>query len=123
MPEKTILVVDDDPSIRFLLRLIFEGAGYRVTEAQNGISALIRIKDEMPDLLVTDMMMPVMDGGALIERLRSEASTAGMRILAVTANPRAQEAAGNADAVFGKPFDRSELLAIVSELLAEESNK
>ena len=123
MPEKTILVVDDDPSIRFLLRLIFEGAGYRVLEAQNGISALIRIRDEVPDLLVTDMMMPVMDGGALIERLRSEASTAGIRILAVTANPRAQEAAANADAVFGKPFDRSELLAIVSELLAGESNK
>ena len=121
MPAKRIMVVDDDPSIRFLLRLIFEGAGYRVTEAQNGIAALIRIKGELPDLLVTDMMMPRMDGGALIEHLRSEASTASLRILAVTANPRAREAAARADAVLGKPFDRSELLGIVSRLLLQES--
>lgn len=115
--------MDDDPSIRFLLRLIFEGAGYRVTEAQNGIAALIRIKDEFPDLVVTDMMMPVMDGGQLIEHLRAEPATASVPILAVTANPRAKAAAAYADAVFAKPFDRAQLLAMVSKLLGEESTE
>ncbi len=123
MPGKRILVVDDDPSLRFLLRLIFEGAGYHVSEAQNGIAALIRIKYEVPELLITDMMMPMMDGGELIKRLRSDPSTAGFRILAVTANPHAREAAANADAVLAKPFDRSELLAMVRKLLAEDSTE
>ncbi|HEX9099615.1 MAG TPA: response regulator [Candidatus Dormibacteraeota bacterium] len=52
--------------MRFLFRLIFESAGYEVTEAQHGVAALIRIKNALPDLVVTDMMMPVMDGGELI---------------------------------------------------------
>ena len=118
---KRILVVDDDPSIRFLLRLIFESAGYQVTEAQHGLAALIHIRDAIPDLVVTDMMMPVMDGGELIKHLRSEPHTSGLPILAVTANPRSREAAENADAVLPKPFDRSELLARVSMLLAAET--
>jgi CheY-like chemotaxis protein len=118
---KRILVVDDDPSIRFLLRLIFENAGYHVTEAQHGVAALIHIKDAVPDLVVTDMMMPVMDGGELIKHLRSEPLTSGLPILAVTANPAAKEAAGSADAVLRKPFERSELLARVGMLLALET--
>src|ERR1700682_3577367 len=104
---KTILVVDDDPIIRFLLRLIFESAGYAVIEAQHGLAALIRIKDVLPDLVVTDMMMPVMDGGELITHLRSDPRTAGLRILAVTGNPEARESAGAADVVMGKPFPQS----------------
>lgn len=120
MPGKRILVVDDDPSTRFLLRLILESGGYEVTEAQNGIAALIRIKDTVPDVLITDMMMPMMDGGALIEHLRSQPQTAGLPIMAVTANPQAPETR-NADAALGKPFARSALLATVNRLLAEES--
>lgn len=120
MSGQQILVVDDDPSTRFLLRLIFESGGYKVDEAQNGIAALIRIKDELPDLVVTDLMMPMMDGAALIERLRSDARTADILIMAVSANPNAREVASRADHVLGKPFDRSELLAIVGELFAKE---
>ena len=118
MSSKRILVVDDDPSVRFLLRMIFESSGYDVTEAQNGVAALILIVDATPDLVVTDMMMPVMDGGELIKRLKSEPRTARLPILAVSGNPEARESAGAADAVMGKPFDRSALLAAVSSLLA-----
>jgi len=117
---KRILVVDDDPSTRFLLRLIFEGAGHDVSEAQHGVAALIRIKDALPDLVVTDMMMPVMDGGALIKHLRSDPRTACLPILAVTANPETMEAAGEADVVLGKPFLQSTLLATINSLLAEK---
>lgn len=114
---KRILVVDDDPSTRFLLRLIFERAGYHVTEAQHGVAALIHIKDTLPDLIVTDMMMPVMDGGELIEHLRADPVTAGLLILAVTANPRAKATAVEADLVMGKPFLQSTLLDNVASLL------
>jgi CheY-like chemotaxis protein len=120
MSGKKILVVDDNPSVRFLLRLILESAGYEVTEAQHGVAALIRIKNALPHLVVTDMMMPVMGGGELITQLRSDPGAAGLRILAVTANPAATEVAGGADAVLGKPFRQSTLLATVSSLLAEQ---
>jgi CheY-like chemotaxis protein len=115
-----ILVVDDDPSMRFLLRLIFENSGYDVNEAQNGVTALIKIKDVLPDLIVTDMMMPVMAGGALIGHLRSDPRTAGLRIPAVTADPDAKKAAASANVVLAKPFIQSTLLASVSSLLGEE---
>ena len=118
MSVKRILVVDDDPSIRFLLRMIFESSGYEVSEAQHGVAALIRIKDALPDLVVTDMMMPVMDGGALIKHLRADPRTARLPILAVTANPRAREAAKEANVVMGKPFLQSRLLAAANSLLA-----
>lgn len=116
---KRILVVDDDPSVRFLLRLILESAGHEVSEAQHGVAALLRIKAALPDLVVTDIMMPVMDGRALIKHLRSHARTVGLPILAITANPGAMEAAGEADCVLGKPFARATLLATITSLLAK----
>jgi CheY-like chemotaxis protein len=120
---KRILVVDDDPSTRFLLRLIFEGAGHHVTEAQHGVAALIHIRDVLPDLIVTDMMMPVMDGGELIEHLRADPRTAELLILAVSANPHAKRAAAEADLVMGKPFDQSTLLDNVASLLERGSSR
>ena len=121
MRVKRILVVDDDPSMRFLLRLILEGVGYEVSEAQNGVAALIKIKDEMPDLVVTDMMMPVMDGGELITHLRSSPRTADLSILVVTANPDAREAAAQANYVLVKPFHQSMLVATVNSILVEQT--
>ena len=118
MHGKMILVVDDDPNMRFLLRLIFESRGYEVTEAQHGVAALIRIKNALPDLVVTDIKMPVMDGGELIKHLRSDPQTADLPILAVTANRYAQTDAADADVVLDKPFRHSALLSAVQSLLA-----
>jgi CheY-like chemotaxis protein len=100
--------------------MIFESSGYEVTEAQHGVAALIKIIDATPDLVVTDMMMPVMDGGELIKRLKSDPRTARLPILAVSGNPGAKESAGEADLVMGKPFDRAALLAAVNSILAFE---
>ena len=114
---KTILVVDDDPSIRFLLRLIFEGGGYEVSEAHHGAAALSQMQDTLPDVLVTDIMIPVIDDGELIERLRSDPRTAALRILVVSGNPDAIEVARKADAILKKPFLPANLLATVNSLL------
>ena len=119
MHGKMILVVDDDPNMRFLLRLIFESRGYEVIEAQHGVAALIRIKSALPDLVVTDIKMPVMDGGALIKHLRSHPQTADLPIVAVTANGSAQAVAAEADVVLDKPFHHSALLSAVQSLLSE----
>ena len=120
MAGKLIMVVDDDPSVRFLLRLIFESSGYQVSEAHHGIAALIRIKNAVPDLVVTDIVMPVMDGGALIKRLKSDPKTAEVPIVAVTGNADAKARAVDADVIMSKPFHQSALLAIVDSLLGAE---
>jgi len=101
----TILIVDDDPSTRFVLRLILEREGYDVVEAGNGAAALDLIRpDPLPDMVMTDLMMPVMTGVELIRRLRSET----MRIVVVSSNPEAAESL-EVDAVVTKPFTASKL--------------
>ena len=112
-----ILVVDDEPDLRFLLRRIFEGAGHQVTEAGHGAAALDEVATAPPDLVVTDMMMPVMDGAELIRRLRADPATAQIPILAATGDPRL---AGGADTVLTKPFRSAELLAAASTLLEQK---
>ena len=118
MAGKRILVVDDDPAVRLLFKLIFESAGYQVSEARNGIAALILIRDSPPDLVVTDMVMPEMGGQELIARIRADKRTARVPILAVSAHPASREQASSADAVLSKPIDRLGLLATASTLLA-----
>ena len=80
-------MVDDEPDERFLLRRVFERAGHDVTDAADGSAALGIVRESPPDLVVTDMMMPVMDGVELIRRLRGDPATAGIPILASTGDP------------------------------------
>jgi CheY-like chemotaxis protein len=100
---RKILVVDDESSMRFLLRIIFEGEGYEVLEAHHGAAALERVNESRPNLVVTDLMMPVMNGRDLVGRLRADPETASIPILLITANPNAEVPA--VDATVGKPFD------------------
>ena len=117
--KKRILVVDDNPSMRDLLRLILEGSGYQVSEAPHGWSAMAQMEASLPDLVMTDMMMPVMDGEQLVRRLRSNRRTACVPILVLSANPNARDIASKADAVLGKPFNRASLLETVGSLLGQ----
>ncbi|MBA3843025.1 MAG: hybrid sensor histidine kinase/response regulator [Actinobacteria bacterium] len=104
-----ILVVDDESSMRFLIRMIFEAEGFEVVEAHHGTAALERLKETpRPDLVVTDLMMPVMGGRELIERLRANPETAEIPILVVSAN--ANITVPGADAALPKPFDSDALL-------------
>lgn len=107
------MVVDDEPDIRFLLRITLEGAGYGVVEAAHGEAALEQVRRSRPQLVVTDWMMPRMDGGELIERLRADESTRAIPILIVSST---RAAPGSADAVLEKPFDLDELIVVVDEL-------
>jgi CheY-like chemotaxis protein len=111
-----ILVVDDEPDQRFLLRRIFERAGYEVIDAGDGAAALRIVREAPPDLVVTDMMMPIMDGVELIRRLRDEPATAGIPILAASGDTHL---AGTADAVVPKPYLWKHLLAVAAGLLNE----
>jgi CheY-like chemotaxis protein len=110
----SILIVDDEPDVRFMIRLILEHAGHQVTEAANGAMALQRIQEKLPDLIVTDIMMPVMNGVEFIARLRADPVMSGIPILAVTGDP---ERAGEADATLAKPFVPKDMVAFAASLL------
>jgi CheY-like chemotaxis protein len=105
---RKVLVVDDESNMRFLLRMVFELEGFEVVEAHHGAVALKLVKEEQPDLVVTDLMMPVMGGRELIERLRADAETADIPIIVVSATATA--AVAGADAALSKPFEIDALL-------------
>ena len=111
-----ILVVDDEPAQRSLLRRILERAGHEVFDAGDGAAALQAVRESPPDLLVTDMMMPVMGGAELIRRLRCEPATAGIPILAASGDP---SLAVGADAVCTKPYSWRHLVEVADALLGE----
>lgn len=110
----TVLVVDDEPDIRFVLRITLELAGYSVIEAAHGEAALERVRVSRPELVITDRMMPRMGGGELIERLRADEGTAAIPIVMLTGTSGAQ---AGADAVLTKPFEPDELLGLVATLI------
>ncbi len=114
---KTVLVVDDDGDMRFMLRILLERGGYQVTEAGDGQAALLSIKANKPDLVVTDMRMPRMDGGELIERLRSDEDTARLPIILVTAYAVLPVTSELADATIPKPFAPERVVSTVTNLL------
>jgi CheY-like chemotaxis protein len=115
-----ILVVDDEPDQRFLLRRTFERAGHEVSEANDGAAALRAVRELAPDLVVTDIMMPVMDGVEFIRCLRGDPATAHILILAASGDTHL---AGAADAVLPKPYAGHDLLAIANALLKEGSDR
>jgi CheY-like chemotaxis protein len=121
--KKRVLVVDDIPVERELLRLILEDGGYEVDEAQHGSDAITQMGDPLPDLVMTDLMMPVMTGQQLVQHLRSDRRTALVPILVLSANPNAAKIAAQADAVVGKPFERANLLATVNALVRRATSE
>ncbi|WP_285502386.1 response regulator [Actinokineospora sp. NBRC 105648] len=109
-----ILVVDDEPDLRFILRHYFEQAGHQVREAGHGADALERVRESAPDLVVTDLMMPVMDGVDLMRHLRADPATAGIPVLAATGDP---QLATLADLTVTKPYRRQAIIAAAEALL------
>ena len=109
-----ILVVDDEPDERFLVGRALKKQGHDVTVAGNGAAGLKVAQEQVPDLVVTDIMMPVMDGVEFIRQLRCDPATARIPILAATGDT---QLAGAADAVMTKPYDDPQLIMLVNSLL------
>ena len=114
----SVLVVDDDPSIREVVALTLEDEGYRVETAANGCEALKKMRDDPPSGVVLDMMMPVMDGPAFLRACRSDPSCRGVPIVVMSANRKAADALALGAAAFvAKPFDLDVLLGALAGLL------
>ncbi|MEH6388941.1 MULTISPECIES: response regulator [Pseudomonas] len=113
-----ILLVDDEPSILFTLAILLEEEGYRVISADHGRDALSRLAEELPDLIITDFMMPYLTGAELIEAVRAEPKYAGIPILIMSAAlPAGIDPHEIADAYLQKPADLDELLSVIKRLL------
>jgi len=112
-----ILVIDDEAAMRFLIRMAFELAGHDVDEAANGQAALDVIESgPVPDLIATDYMMPVMNGGELIGRLRRDPRTRAVPVLMISASPGAEQRS-DPDLFLRKPFDPVTLADQAEELM------
>ena len=113
MPKK-ILIVEDEANIRELLRLYLEREGYTVLEAENGVEGIKKWKSDKPDMLLLDVMMPVMDGWAVCREIRAESD---VPIIMLTAKGETADRVSGlemgADDYIVKPLEMPEVLARV----------
>lgn len=116
-----ILVVDDEPDMRFLARVFLEKAEHSVVEAEDGESALGKIVKDKPDIVLIDVMLPGEDGWEICKKIKSIDETKGIPVAMFTirssddAVERSMKC--GADAHIKKPFEREELLATIDRLL------
>ncbi len=117
----TILVADDEDSLRLLIRTTLENPEITILEASDGITALEMARQELPDLIVLDWMMPGKNGLEVVRELRADRRTAGVAILMLTAmgqeKDRKEALAIGVQAFLVKPFSPLELLERVQAVL------
>ena len=120
--DRTVLIVEDSDDARYFMRLALEQLGYLVVEAENGAVALEVAERERPDIILMDLSLPVMDGMAATEKIRSSDGFRGIPIVAVTAHQetdfRAGAKAAGFDAYVTKPIDMDFLSELIKGLLA-----
>jgi DNA-binding response OmpR family regulator len=125
MSQKKILIADDEPNIVISLEFLMKREGYAVSVARDGVAALAAIRDERPDLVLLDVMMPGMSGLDVCQAVRADESLAAVKILMLTAKGRdtdvAKGTALGADAYMTKPFATRELAEAVRRLLGTDA--
>lgn len=118
---KRLLVVDDDPGLLLAVSDTLRTEGYDVSTARRGADAMVRVAEALPDLIISDIRMPGMDGYQLVRNLRSNARTRLVPIIFLTAKDevadRIQGFRTGVDAYITKPFEPDELTAIVAGIL------
>jgi CheY-like chemotaxis protein len=117
----TVLVVDDEPAIRTMVRRMLARLPYTVVEARDGDEALTYVRREPPDLILLDIVMPRLDGWAVLRTLQEEGFTPDVPVVLISGNVVLDDAAARelgAAAVLPKPFQLTAVRALVQELLA-----
>jgi two-component system response regulator VicR len=124
MPNK-IMVVDDEPDVVDLVRLVLESDGFSVVTAYSGKECLEKVGKEMPDLVLLDIMMPQMDGWEVYSRIKANPGTTDIPVAMLTAKSQSIDKmiglhVVKVDDYITKPFGRSELLERVKKILKEK---
>ncbi len=117
-----IMVVDDEPDIRYLLREMLEKEGYEVVEAGDGRECLEKLKKERPDLILLDVMLPGMLGWEVSRRIKEEEATRSIPVAMLTVRTAEEDKVKSleeslADWHISKPMDRKKLIETVKWLL------
>jgi len=122
-----ILVVEDDPDLRRILKLQLVSRGFDIHEAENGAEGFRAVQAEPPDCVILDLMMPVMDGFGFLKRLRSILATQDLPVLILTASEDERNKVRGfqyqADAYMSKPYDLEELTVQVEKLVEAAREK
>lgn len=118
-----VLIVDDRSDNRYLLRALLQGHGFAVSEAENGSTALARARTQRPDVIVSDLLMPVMDGYTLLREWKADPGLASIPFIVYTATytePRDEKLALDlgADAFIVKPAEPDAFMEVVANALA-----
>ena len=119
---KKILIVDDEKDVLLMLEKRLTAEGYSVITTTKGTSAIALAKSQHPDIIILDIVMPVMDGGEVAAKLREHPLTRNIPVIFLTALlSKTEEYHENrmigSNITFAKPFDTEELLARINELL------
>jgi DNA-binding NarL/FixJ family response regulator len=118
---KRLLVVDDEPNLLVAVGACLRGEGFDVVTARGGAEALVRVAETVPDLIVSDVRMPGMDGYQLARQLRSSPRTALTPVVFLTAkdetSDRIEGFRAGVDAYLTKPFEPDELVAVIHSIL------
>jgi DNA-binding response OmpR family regulator len=122
MSVDSVLVIDDDPSVRRLVCDVLEAYGYHATACEDGFSGLRAVAAERPDCVVLDVMMPGLDGHDVLSRIRATAEGARLPVVMLTAAADDDHAwrawTEGVDYFLAKPFEPDELLNFLSYLSA-----
>ena len=120
-PRPTVLVCDDEPVLRMLVRATLDQGNYTVVEACDGDEALVQSRSVQPDLILLDMMMPGRSGSDVLRELRADPLTAETPVIMLTARAQATDReamnVAGADHYLTKPFSPVGLAALVEEVL------
>jgi CheY-like chemotaxis protein len=118
---KRVLICDDEPHVLEGLRFLLRAPDRKIETAVNGAIGLARVREEMPDLLITDVMMPEMSGLELVAALREDERTRRLSVVILTAKGQAQDAAVAQEVwgatVIAKPFDPKTVRELVAKML------
>jgi CheY-like chemotaxis protein len=121
VPPRTILVADDDPDILNIVTLSLETQGYEVYQATNGREAVDVARGHQPDLILLDMMMPVMSGYEAVAELKADPTTASIPVVGLSAKAMAADielASGiGIDGYITKPFRIAQVLSVIEGYL------
>jgi CheY-like chemotaxis protein len=119
-----ILVVDDEYSIAEVLEVALTDAGHEVVTAINGRQALERLKEQRPDLILLDFMMPIMDGVAMLKTIREDSARREIPVILMSSLPEAavpESAKGAYTAFLRKPFKLRALVEVANSVLHRQS--